>query len=90
MPKGYDLIGSLSVCLCGLRASAFRFYQAARRSGKRERRTLNIEEGKLRLLEPLELAEHTVVQISLEAWQDDMERRAWLDEGQRSLMRGLG
>ena len=45
------------------------------------------EEGKLRLLEPLELAEHTVVRISLETWQDDMERRAWLDQGQRSLMR---
>jgi len=38
------------------------------------------------LLEPLELAEHTVVQISLETGQDDMERRAWLDQGQRSLM----
>jgi len=45
------------------------------------------EEGKLRLFEPLELAEHTVVQISLETWQDDMERRAWLDQGQRSLLR---
>ncbi len=45
------------------------------------------EEGKLRLLEPLELAEHTVVQISLEIWQDDMERGEWLDQGQRSLMR---
>ena len=45
------------------------------------------EEGKLRLLEPLELAEHTVVQISLETGQDDMERRAWLDQGQRSLLR---
>ncbi len=45
------------------------------------------EEGKLRLLEPLELAEHTVVQISLETGQDDMERRAWLNQGQRSLMR---
>ncbi|MEI7909093.1 MAG: antitoxin family protein [Verrucomicrobiota bacterium] len=44
------------------------------------------EEGKLRLLEPLELAEHTVVQISLETGQDDMERRAWLNQGQRSLM----
>ena len=39
------------------------------------------------MLEPLELAEHTVVQISLETWQDDIERRAWLDQGQRSLMR---
>ena len=44
------------------------------------------EGGNLRLLEPLELAEHTVVQVSLEIGQDDMERRAWLDQGQWSLM----
>jgi len=44
------------------------------------------EGGKLRLLEPLELDEHTVVQISLETGPDDMERRAWLDQGQRLLM----
>ena len=44
------------------------------------------EGGKLRPLEPLELAENTVVQISLETGQDDSERREWLDQSQRSLM----
>ena len=45
------------------------------------------EGGKLRPLEPLELAENSVVQISLETGQDDdAERREWLDQGQRSLM----
>ena len=44
------------------------------------------EGGKLRPLEPLELAEHSVVQISLETGPDDAERREWLDQGQRSLM----
>jgi predicted DNA-binding antitoxin AbrB/MazE fold protein len=45
------------------------------------------EGGKLRPLEPLELAENSVVQISLETGQeDDAERREWLDLGQRSLM----
>jgi predicted DNA-binding antitoxin AbrB/MazE fold protein len=44
------------------------------------------EGGKLRPLEPLELAENSVVQISLETGQDDdAERREWLDQGQRSL-----
>jgi hypothetical protein len=33
----------------------------------------------------LELAENSVVQISLETAQDDAERREWLDQGQRSL-----
>jgi hypothetical protein len=33
----------------------------------------------------LELAENSVVQISLETGQDDAERREWLDQGQRSL-----
>lgn len=42
------------------------------------------EGGKLRPLEPLKLAEHTVVQISLET--DDAERREWLAQGERSLM----
>ena len=44
------------------------------------------EGGKLRPLEPLELAENTVVQISLETGEDDVERREWLAQGQRSLM----
>lgn len=44
------------------------------------------EGGKLRLLEPLELAENSVVQISLETGPDDAERREWLDQGQRALM----
>jgi predicted DNA-binding antitoxin AbrB/MazE fold protein len=44
------------------------------------------EGGKLRLLEPLELAENSVVQISLETGQDDAERREWLDQGKRALM----
>ncbi|MEY4569784.1 MAG: hypothetical protein RLZZ398_1223 [Verrucomicrobiota bacterium] len=45
------------------------------------------EGGKLRPLEPLELAENSVVQISLETGQDDYaERREWLDQSQRSLM----
>jgi predicted DNA-binding antitoxin AbrB/MazE fold protein len=43
------------------------------------------EGGKLRPLEPLELAENSVVQISLETGQDDAERREWLDQDQRSL-----
>lgn len=44
------------------------------------------EGGKLRLLEPLELAENSVVQILLETGPDDAERREWLDQGQRALM----
>ncbi len=44
------------------------------------------EEGKLRPLEPLQLAEHTVVRISLETGSDDVERREWLAQGERSLM----
>ncbi len=45
------------------------------------------EGGKLRPLEPLELAENSVVQISLETGQEgDAERQEWLDQGRRSLM----
>ena len=44
------------------------------------------EEGKLRPLEPLELPENAVVQISVETGQEDPERREWLHQGQRSLM----
>ena len=43
------------------------------------------EGGKLRPLEPLKLAEHTVVHISLDT--DDAERREWLAQGERSLMK---
>ena len=42
------------------------------------------EGGKLRPLEPLMLAEHTVVEISLAT--DDAERREWLAQSERSLM----
>jgi predicted DNA-binding antitoxin AbrB/MazE fold protein len=44
------------------------------------------EEGMLRPLEPLKLAEHTVVRISLETAADDSERREWLAQGGRTLM----
>jgi predicted DNA-binding antitoxin AbrB/MazE fold protein len=45
------------------------------------------ESGKFRPLEPLELAENSVVQISLETGQEgDAERREWLDQRRRSLM----
>ena len=44
------------------------------------------EEGKLRPLEPLKLAENTVVKISVESGEDDAERREWLAQGERSLM----
>jgi len=45
------------------------------------------EGGKLRPLEPLELAENSVVQISLETGQESgAERWEWLDQGRRSLM----
>jgi predicted DNA-binding antitoxin AbrB/MazE fold protein len=43
------------------------------------------EDGKLRPLEPLELPENSLVQISLETGPDDAERREWLDQGKRSL-----
>jgi predicted DNA-binding antitoxin AbrB/MazE fold protein len=43
------------------------------------------EGGKFRPLEPLDLAENSVVQISLETAQDDAERREWLDQSKRSL-----
>lgn len=47
---------------------------------------LAIYEGeKLRPLELLDLAENSVVQISLETAQDDAERREWLDQSKRSL-----
>jgi len=45
------------------------------------------EGGKLRPLEPLNLAEHTVVHISLDTGTDDAERHEWLAQGERSLMK---
>ena len=45
------------------------------------------EEGKFRPLEPLMLAEHTVVRLSLETAADDTVRQEWLAQGERSLMR---
>jgi predicted DNA-binding antitoxin AbrB/MazE fold protein len=44
------------------------------------------EGGKLRPLEPLELAENSVVQISLETGMDDADRKEWLEQGKRALM----
>ena len=44
------------------------------------------EGGNLRLLEPLELPEHTVVRIAVETGPEDAERQEWLNQGQRSLM----
>ena len=43
------------------------------------------EGGKLRPLEPLDLEENAVVEISMETGTDDMERREWIKQGQRSL-----
>ena len=45
------------------------------------------EGGNLRLLEPLDLAEHTVVQLSVETATDDVERREWMAQGERTLMK---
>ena len=44
------------------------------------------EGGNLRLLEPLELPEHTVVRIAVETGPEDAERQEWLNQGQRSLL----
>lgn len=44
------------------------------------------EGGKLLPLEPLDLADRTVVRISVETPQDDVERAEWLQQGQRTLM----
>ena len=45
------------------------------------------EGGNLRLLEPLQLPEHTVVRISLETGNDDVERGEWLAQGERALIK---
>jgi predicted DNA-binding antitoxin AbrB/MazE fold protein len=44
------------------------------------------EGGQLRPLEPLQLAEHTVVRISVQTGKEDEERREWLAQSERSLM----
>ena len=44
------------------------------------------EEGRFRPLEPLELPEHSVVNIAFEAPLENADRRQWLDQGQRTLM----
>lgn len=45
------------------------------------------EEGKFRPLEPLKLAEHTVVRISVDDEAGDRERNEWLAQGERNLMK---
>jgi predicted DNA-binding antitoxin AbrB/MazE fold protein len=44
------------------------------------------EGGKLRPLEPLDLDEHAVVRISVEAAAEDAERMEWLEQSRRTLM----
>ena len=44
------------------------------------------EGGKLLPLEPLDLADRTVVRISVELSCEDAERGEWLRQGQRRLM----
>jgi predicted DNA-binding antitoxin AbrB/MazE fold protein len=43
------------------------------------------EDGKLRLLQPLSLPEHTHVRLSVETLPDDPERAAWLAQSERRL-----
>lgn len=43
------------------------------------------EGGTLRPLEPLDLAEHTVVRIAVETSGNDSERREWLEQGKKTL-----
>lgn len=43
------------------------------------------EDGKLRLLQPLSLPEHTHVRLSIETLPDDPERAAWLAQSERRL-----
>lgn len=43
------------------------------------------EGGTLRPLEPLDLAEHTVVRIAVETSENDSERREWLEQGKKTL-----
>lgn len=44
------------------------------------------EDGKLRLLDPLDLADQAVVLVSVEPVSDDMEREEWHAQSRRSLM----
>jgi predicted DNA-binding antitoxin AbrB/MazE fold protein len=43
------------------------------------------EDGVLRLLEPLALAEHTRVRIAVETAETDAERAEWLEQSERRL-----
>jgi len=43
------------------------------------------EGGTLRPLEPLDLAEHTVVRITVETSEEDSERREWLEQCKKTL-----
>ena len=43
------------------------------------------ENGLLRPLEPLALAEHTRVRVSVETLENDTERAAWLAQSERRL-----
>lgn len=45
------------------------------------------EGGKLRLLDPLDLAENEVVRIAIETGSGDTERDAWLTASRESLAR---
>lgn len=45
------------------------------------------EAGHLRLLQQLELPEHTRLRVRIETPADDSERQAWLAAGEQSLMR---
>ena len=43
------------------------------------------EDGVLRLLQPLALAEHTRVRVAVETAETDAERAEWLEQSQRRL-----
>ena len=45
------------------------------------------EGGSFRPLDPLDLAEHTVVRIAVETTPEDAERKEWLEQGERNLTR---
>jgi predicted DNA-binding antitoxin AbrB/MazE fold protein len=49
--------------------------------------TLNAiyESGHLRLMQPLTLPEHTLVQVRVETLDSDPERAEWLAQGERRL-----
>lgn len=45
------------------------------------------EDGRLRPLEPLNLAENTLVRLSLDALPEDADRLQWLAQAQLTLMK---